>query len=99
LVKEKYVSAARSKFQEFIIWRKKANIPSLTPFSHYEKVKEEIALKVWETNLDEVKKITKDAKEACLEALSFVDIKLVEFEGNNISEALGQIGIEMNQEN
>jgi hypothetical protein len=37
-------------------------------------------------------------KEACLEALSSLNKKLIEFEGNNISEALGKIEIEMNQQ-
>jgi hypothetical protein len=98
-VKEKDACVARSKFQEFIIWRQKANIPGLTPFSHYEQVKGEMALKVWETNMEERKKLARDAKEACLETLSSVNKKLIEFEENNISEALGQIEIEMNQEN
>ena len=31
-VKEKDAFVARSKFQEFIIWRQKANIHGLTPF-------------------------------------------------------------------
>ena len=44
------------------------------------------------------KKPSRDAKEACLEALSSVNKKVIEFEGNNISNALGQIEIEMNQE-
>jgi hypothetical protein len=75
---------ARSKFHEFIIWRQKSNIPGLTPFSQYEQVKGEMALKVWETNLEERKKLAREAKEACLEALSSVETKLVEFEGNDI---------------
>jgi hypothetical protein len=98
-VKEKDASVARSKFQEFIIWRQKANIPGLAPFSQYEQVKGEMALKVWETNLEERKKLSREAKETCLNTLSSVETKLVEFEGNDISEALGQIEIEMNKEN
>jgi hypothetical protein len=98
-VKEKDVCVARSKFQEFIIWRQKANIPGLAPFSHYEQVKGEMVLNVWETNLEESKKLARDAKEAFLETLSSVNKKLIEFEENNISEALGKIGIEMNHEN
>jgi hypothetical protein len=89
---------AISKFQDFIIWRQKANIPGLTPFSQYEQVKGEMALKVWETNLEERKKLAKEAKEACLETLSYIDSNLVEFEENNISKALGQIEVEMNKE-
>jgi hypothetical protein len=90
---------ARSKFQEFIIWRQKANILGLTPFSQYEQVKGEMALKVWETNLEESKKLAKEEKETCLNTMSSIETKLVEFEGNYILEALGQIEIEMNKEN
>jgi hypothetical protein len=64
---------ARSKFQELIIWRQKDNIPGLTPFSQYEQVKGEMALKVWETNLEESKKLAKEAKEAFLEILSSLE--------------------------
>ena len=58
-----------------------------------------MALKAWETNLEEDKKLSRDVKEAYLEALSSLNKKPIEFEGNNISEALGQIEIEMNQQN
>ena len=88
-VKEKVACVAISKFQEFNIWRWKANIPGLAPFSQYEQVKGEMALKVWETNLEESNKLSRDAKEACQETLSSVDTKLFEFEENDISEALG----------
>jgi hypothetical protein len=98
-MKEKDVSVARSKFQEFIIWRQKPISLVSPPFSQYEQVKGEMALKVWETNLEESKKLAREEKETCLNTLSFVETKLVEFEGNDISEALGQIEIEMNKEN
>ena len=48
--------------------------------------------------MEEGKKIVIDVKEACLEALSSINKNLIEFEGNNILEALGQIDIEMNQQ-
>jgi hypothetical protein len=58
-----------------------------------------MALKVWETNLEESKIFSREVKEAFLEALSSLEKKLIDFEGSNISEALGQIDIEMNQHN
>jgi hypothetical protein len=45
--KQKDSCVARSKFQEFIIWRQKSNISVLTPFSQYEQVKGEMAFNVW----------------------------------------------------
>jgi hypothetical protein len=49
--------------------------------------------------LEQGKKLARDVKEACLEALSSLNKKLIEFDGNNISEALRKIEIEMNQQN
>jgi hypothetical protein len=97
-VTEKEACTARSKFQEVMIWKQRDNIPGLTPLSHSEQVRGEMALKSWETNLEEGKKLVKDVKEACLEALSSINKNMIEFEGNNISEALGQIEIEMNHQ-
>ena len=57
-----------------------------------------MALKVWETNLQESKKIAREAKEACLNTMFVVETYLVEFKGNNISETLEQIDIENNKE-
>jgi hypothetical protein len=88
-VKEKDACAARSKFQEFIIWRKKSNILGLSPFTHFEQVKGEMALKIWEKNLDQRKTLAREAKEACLEALSSVNKTMIEFEGNNMLDSLG----------
>jgi hypothetical protein len=56
-------------------------------------------LKVWETNLPERKILAREVKDAFLELLSSLDKKLIYFEGSNISEALGKIYIEMNQQN
>jgi hypothetical protein len=97
-VKEKEACSAWSKFQEVLIWMQRDNTPGLPLLSHSEQVRGEMALKSWETNLEEGKKLARDVKEACLEALSSLNKKLIEFEGNNISEALGKIEIEMNQQ-
>jgi hypothetical protein len=84
-VKEKESCTTKSKFQEVIIWKKKVHIPGLTPFSHSEQVKGEMALKSWETNLKEGEKLARYVKEACVETLSSVNKNLIEFEGNSIS--------------
>jgi hypothetical protein len=98
-VKEKEARSARSKFQEVLILMQKANVPDFPLLSYSEQLRGEMALKVWETNLEEGKKFSREVKEACLEALSSLNKKLIEFEGSNISEALGKIEIEMNQQN
>jgi hypothetical protein len=53
---------ARSKFQEFIVWRKNLNVPGLAPFSEFEQIKGEMALKTWENNLEESKRLAKEEK-------------------------------------
>jgi len=72
------------------------NAPGFPHLSHFDQVRGEIALKAYETNLEEGKKLAIDVKEACLEALSSLNKKLIEFEGNNVSESLGKNEIELN---
>jgi hypothetical protein len=98
-VKEKEARSARSKFQEVLILMQKDNVPDFPLLSYSEQLRGEMALKVWETNLEERKRFSREVKEACLEALSSLNKRLIDFEGSNISEALGKIEIEMNQQN
>jgi hypothetical protein len=58
-----------------------------------------MALKVWETNLVESKRLDREVKDTFQEELSSLDKRLIDFEGSNIAEALGKIDIEMNQQN
>jgi hypothetical protein len=74
--KEKKSHTTMSKFQEFRVWRQKINVLGLAPFSQYEQIKGEMALKVWETNLEESKKLARKAKEACLNILLVVDLEM-----------------------
>jgi hypothetical protein len=97
--KEKEAYTARSKFQEFIVWRQKLNVPGIAPFSQFEQIKGEMALKVWETNLEESKRLAREAKEACLNTLSAVDLEMIEIDVSGIHDTLGQIEIEKSKEN
>jgi hypothetical protein len=45
-----------------MVWRQKINIPVFAPFSQYEWVKGQMDLKSWETNLEESKKMDREAK-------------------------------------
>jgi hypothetical protein len=71
----------------------KANALDFPLLSYSEQVRGEMALKACETNLGEEKKLSKEVKEAFLEPLSSLKKELIEFEGNNISQALGKIEI------
>jgi hypothetical protein len=55
-------------------------------------------LKVWETNLAKRKRLSKEVKDTFQEALSSLDKRLIDFMGSSITEDLGQIDIEMNQQ-
>ena len=57
-----------------------------------------MALKFSETNLQESKKLAREAKDTCLNTMSVVETKLVEFKGYDIFETLEQIDIEKNKE-
>jgi hypothetical protein len=98
-VKEREARSARAKFQEAIILVQKDNVPDFPLLSPSEQLRGDMALKVWETNLAERKRFSREVKDAFLEALSSLDKKLIDFEGSNISEAPGKIDIEMNQQN
>jgi hypothetical protein len=64
-----------------------------------EKIRGDMALKAWETNLAKSKRLAREINEACLEAFASLDKGLIDFKGNIIFEALGQIDIAKNQYN
>jgi hypothetical protein len=98
-IKEGEARSARAKFQEAIILAQKDNVPDFPRLSPSEQIRGDMALKVWETNLAESKRLAREVKDACQEALSSLDKKLIDFEGSSIAEALGKIDIAMNQHN
>jgi hypothetical protein len=51
-------------------------------------------LNVWETNLEESKRLDRKEKESSLNTLSVVEPEMVEFDGSAIHHTLGQIEIE-----
>jgi hypothetical protein len=97
--KEKESIIARSKFQELIVWRKNLNIPGLVPFSEIEQIKGEMALKSWENNLEESKRLAKEENNACLNALLVVDVEMAEIDIGDIHAYIGQVEIEKRKEN
>jgi hypothetical protein len=97
--KEKESIIARSKFQELIVWRKNLNIPGLFLFQKLSRLKGEMALKSWENNLEESKRLAKEAKNACLNALLVVDVEMAEIDIGDIHAYIGQVEIEKRKEN
>jgi hypothetical protein len=72
-VKEREARSARAKFQEAIILVQKDNVPDFPLLSPSEQLRGDMALKVWETNLAERKRFSREVKESFLEALSSLD--------------------------
>jgi hypothetical protein len=54
-------------------------------------------LKARESNIAERKILAREVHKACIEEVSSLDKGLLDVEGNNISEALGNIDIARNQ--
>ena len=54
-------------------------------------------MKAWESNIAKRKILAKEVHKAYLEEISSLDKVLLDVEGNNISEALGNIDIVRNQ--
>jgi hypothetical protein len=77
----------------------KDDVSDVPQISLSEKIRGDMALKAWETNLAESQRLAREVNESCLEALSLLDKGLIDFEGNAISETLGQIDIAKNQYN
>ena len=77
----------------------KENVPNFLLLSTFEQLRGDMTLMVWETNMVERKIFSREVTEAFLQALSSLDKGIIDFEGSNISEALGKIDIEMNQQN
>jgi hypothetical protein len=98
-IKEREARSTRVKFQEAVLLVPKDDVSDVPRLSLSEQIRGDIALKSWETNLAESKRLVGEVNEACLEALSLLDKGLIDFEGNAISEALGQIDIAKNQYN
>jgi hypothetical protein len=98
-VKERESRSARDRFQEATILVHKYNVSDFPMLSPSEQLRGDMAMKVWETNFIERKRLAREVKDACPKALSSLDKKLIEFEGSNIWKALGKNDIEMNQQN
>jgi len=94
---EKEAYTSRSKFQEFIVWRQKLNVHRITPFSQFEKIKGEMTLKVWETNIEGSKRLDREAKESFLNNLSAVYLEMTDFDVSVILDSLKQIEMKKKQ--
>jgi hypothetical protein len=78
-IKEREDFSSQVIFQEAIILAHKDNVPDFPRLSPSKQIQGDMALKVWETNLAERKRLYRDVKDACQEALSSLDKILIDF--------------------
>jgi hypothetical protein len=97
--KEKESIIARSEFQELIAWKKILNIPGFFHFPEIEQLKGEMALKSWENNLEERKRLAKKEKNSCLNVLFTVDVEMEKIDLNDIHVFIGKVEVEKRKEN
>ena len=65
LQKEREVKAARTTFQKAVTLSTKEEVGKILKLSISEQVKGDVILKVWEADLAENKRITKDVNDDC----------------------------------
>jgi hypothetical protein len=95
-IKERESCSARFKFQEVVLLVPKDDVSDVHRLSLSEQIRGDMALKAWETNLAESRRLARDVNEDFLEALTSLDEEMIDFEGNSIFEALGQIDMLIN---
>jgi hypothetical protein len=91
--KEKELVNTTSKFQELMMWNQKINIPRITQFTELEHLKSEMAMKTWENNLEESKRLDKEAKVACLNSLLVVYVEMEEIDIGNVHSMVGTLNV------
>jgi hypothetical protein len=88
-IKEREAHSDQARFQEAIILVHKDNAPDFPLLSPSEQLRGDMSLKVWEIDLSESKRLSREVKDACQEALSSLDKIIIDFEGSSITKALG----------
>jgi hypothetical protein len=78
-IKEREAHSSQERFQEAIILVHKDNAPDFSLLFPSEQLRGDMALKVWETNLAERKRLSREVKDGFQEALSSLDKRLIDF--------------------
>jgi hypothetical protein len=99
ILKEKEAKATRVTFQKAIIYSENEEAFNTTKVSATEKIRGDIMLKVWETNIIENKRIVKEIKDNCEEVFDLSDKRALNIGRDNCIGLLGQINIVRHQLN
>ena len=94
LLKEKEAKVAQTTFQKAAILSAKEEVSKTEKLFDTEKIGGDIMLKVWEANIVENKRITKEVKDNCEELFNLLDKGSLGIGRDNFPRLLGQINIE-----
>jgi hypothetical protein len=91
--KEREAKAARNSFQKIITSLQKEETGKTQKLSISEQLKGDIMIKVWETKLEEYKRITKGINEDCQRIFNLIEKDSVNIGTDGFSELLGEVNI------
>jgi hypothetical protein len=97
LLKEREVKAARTTFQKAVALSTKEEVGETQKLSVSEQIKGDIILKVWEANLAENKKITREVNDDCQGIFDLLEKTSLNIGKNNCPGLLGEINIVKHQ--
>jgi hypothetical protein len=99
ILKEKEAKATRTTFQKAVVCSGNEEISKNPKLSVTEKIRGDIMLKVWETNIAENKRIAKEIKDDCEEIFDLLDKRSLGIGRDNCTGLLGQINVVRHQLN
>jgi hypothetical protein len=99
ILREKEAKVARITLQKEIIYSTGEEVPKTTKVSATEKIRGDIMLKLWETNITESKRIAKEIRDDCEEVFDILDKGSLNIGKGNCTGLLGQINIVRHQLN
>jgi hypothetical protein len=91
--KEREAKAARNSFQKIITALQKEETGKSQKLSISEQLKGDAMIKVWETNLEGYKRITKGVNEDCQKIFDFIEKESTHIGTDGFSDSLGEIDI------
>jgi hypothetical protein len=91
--KEREAKAARNSFQKIITALQKEETGKSQKLSISEQLKGDVMIKVWETNLEGYKRITKGVNEDCKKIFDFIEKESTHIGTDGFSDSLGEIDI------
>jgi hypothetical protein len=95
--KEREAKAARTTFQKAVAFSSKEEVGKIQKLSISEQVKGDIILKVWEANLAEYKRITREVNDDCQGIFDLLERASLNIGTDDCSGLLGEINIAKHQ--